>query len=213
MQGLSSSDRELTLAWELGCAFLEEEIISELTLHPHQVRVKLKESVSLNIPTGKTKCYQLLWPRDGQCLTVSLCSLNPGSARREQGSWKKAWGVAGTADSLNVSWPAQRLQQQTRCIFWSPGDPADAVITQPHGLLWWNLADVYRAKVVPRPSRRLVRRMRCADTNHVFTKRGAAARGCGVREPDIAILANLLFPYIQDPGASREFFIVQPSVV
>lgn len=58
-----------------------------------------------------------------------------------------------------------------------------------------------------------MRRMCCADTDHVFTKRGAAASGCAVREPDMAVLANLLFPYIQDPGASREFFIVQPSVV
>ena len=55
MQRLSSLDRELPLAWELGCTFIEEERICQLTLHSHQGRVKLKESVSLNISTGKTK--------------------------------------------------------------------------------------------------------------------------------------------------------------
>ena len=36
MQGLSSLDEGLTLVWELGCTFLEEEIITGSTLHPHQ---------------------------------------------------------------------------------------------------------------------------------------------------------------------------------
>ena len=34
MQGLSSLDRGLTLVWELGCTFLEEEIISGLHTSP-----------------------------------------------------------------------------------------------------------------------------------------------------------------------------------
>ena len=42
---------------------------------------------------------------------------------------------------------------------------------------------------------------------------GPEQEAVGVREPDIAILANLLFPYIQDPCERQEFFIVQPSVV
>ena len=42
---------------------------------------------------------------------------------------------------------------------------------------------------------------------------GPEREAVGVREPDIAILANLLFPYIQDPWERQEFFIVQPSVV
>ena len=36
MHGLSPLDRRLTLVWELGCTFLEEEIITGLQLHPHR---------------------------------------------------------------------------------------------------------------------------------------------------------------------------------
>ena len=69
------------------------------------------------------------------------------------------------------------------------------------------------AKPIPREAHALY--CKCAQLicNHVFIKHGARARGCGVREPDIAILANLFFPYIQDPWERQEFCIVQPSVV
>ena len=62
------------------------------------------------------------------------------------------------------------------------------------------------AKRVPREAHALY--CKCAQRirNRVFTKHGAGARGCGAREPDSAILANLLFPYIQDPWQGQEFF-------
>ena len=107
----------------------------------------------------------------------------------------------------------QGLEQQTRCILWSGGDPADAAITQPQGLFWWILLMFTEqkwspAKPVPREAHALY--CKCAQRirNHVFTKHGARTRGCGVIEPDIAILANLLFSYLQDPWERQEFFIV-----
>ena len=65
MQGLSPLDvgRGLTLVWELGCTFLEEEIIT--WLHTSPTIRKLKGSVSLNFQQTKQR-YQFLWSHDGQ---------------------------------------------------------------------------------------------------------------------------------------------------
>ena len=59
------------------------------------------------------------------------------------------------------------------------------------------------AKRVPREAHALYCKCAKLIRNHVFTKHGA-----GAREPDIAILANLLFSYLQDPWERQEFFIV-----
>ena len=69
------------------------------------------------------------------------------------------------------------------------------------------------AKPVPREAHALYSKCAQLIRNHVFTEHGTRARGCGAREPDLAILANLLFSYLQDPWERQELFIVQPSVV
>ena len=92
------------------------------------------------------------------------------------------------ADTFILSWLTQPPSQQLEYhIAWPARDFQEK-------LIYAYRTAVARGQASTSRRTRTVLSVISAVTQPVFTKRGLRARGCGVREPDHTILANLLFP-------------------